>query len=187
MATNVNGEATASAGIDTAQLMLLTHEVSDFLYREAELLDDRRFADWLSLLTDDVQYAMPLRRNVKFGEQETRENTRPGAELCWFDEGFSTLSKRVEQLMTGEHWAEEPLSRVSHAISNIRIAAVELPELTVNSHFMVYRNRVADETEFLVGRRTDRLRRVDGAWKLCRRYILLDQNVLLAKNLTLFF
>ncbi len=168
------------------QRMLLTHEVSEFLYREAELLDDRRFEDWLSLLTEDVQYAMPLRRNVQFGEQQTRENTRPGADICWFDEGFTTLAKRVEQLMTGQHWAEEPLSRVSHHVSNIRVSAIDLPEVTVNSGFIVYRNRVAAETEFLVGRRTDTLRSVDGAWKLCRRYILLDQNVLQAKNLTLF-
>jgi 3-phenylpropionate/cinnamic acid dioxygenase small subunit len=38
-----------------------------------------------------------------------------------------------------------------------------------------------------VGKRTDTLRRIGGAWKLARREIILDQNVLLAKNLTVFF
>ena len=52
--------------------LLLAQEVAEFLYREAELLDQRRYGDWLALLADDIRYWMPMRRNVKFGE-ETRE------------------------------------------------------------------------------------------------------------------
>ena len=47
--------------------MLLKNEVEELLYHEAELLDERRFAEWLHLLTDDIRYWMPMRRNVKFG------------------------------------------------------------------------------------------------------------------------
>ena len=43
------------------------------------------------------------------------------------------------------------------------------------------------ETDFLVGKREDLLRRVDSQWKIARRKIVLDQNVLLTKNLTFFF
>ena len=38
-------------------------EVEQFLYREARLLDERRFYDWLELLTDDVRYWMPVQTN----------------------------------------------------------------------------------------------------------------------------
>ena len=38
-----------------------------------------------------------------------------------------------------------------------------------------------------VGRRTDTLRRSEGDWRIARREIVLDQNVLLAKNLSIFF
>ena len=55
--------------------LLLGQEIADFLYREAELLDERRYQDWLALLADDIRYWMPMRRNVKFGEDE-REFTR---------------------------------------------------------------------------------------------------------------
>ena len=55
--------------------LLLAREIGAFLYAEAELLDERRFEAWLDVLTEDVRYWMPMRRNVKFGEQE-RENTR---------------------------------------------------------------------------------------------------------------
>jgi 3-phenylpropionate/cinnamic acid dioxygenase small subunit len=46
---------------------------------------------------------------------------------------------------------------------------------------------VETETDFFVGKREDMLRRVGGSWKIARRKIVLDQNVLLAKNLTIFF
>ena len=57
----------------------------------------------------------------------------------------------------------------------------------MRSRFLIYQNRVETETYLFVGRRIDRLRKVDAAWKLARREILLEQNVLMAKNLTVFF
>ena len=38
-------------------------EVEQFLYREARLLDERRFHQWLQLFTDDVRYFMAGRSN----------------------------------------------------------------------------------------------------------------------------
>ena len=58
---------------------------------------------------------------------------------------------------------------------------------SLKSRFVIYRNRVETETDQLVGKREDTVRRVDGEWKLCQRKIILDQSVLLAKNLTFFF
>ena len=100
--------------------LLLKQEIEDFLYYEADLLDDRRYEEWLALVADDVRYWMPMRRNVKFGEEE-REFTRAGQDINWFDEGKETLTRRVKQILTGIHWAEEPVSRISHMVSNIRL------------------------------------------------------------------
>ena len=121
--------------------LLVAQDVAEFLYREAELLDERRFEEWLDLFTEDAHYWMPLRRNVPRDEPE-REFSRAGAAPT---------------------------------------------EVSVKSRFIVYRNRVETETDFLVGKREDLLRRVNGDWKIARRKIVLDQNVLLAKNLTVFF
>jgi biphenyl 2,3-dioxygenase beta subunit len=60
-------------------------------------------------------------------------------------------------------------------------------EAVVRSRFLVHRSRLADEVDLFIGRREDVLRTVDGAWKIARRTVLLDQNVLQAKNLTIFF
>jgi 3-phenylpropionate/cinnamic acid dioxygenase small subunit len=170
----------------------LKADIEDFYYHEADLLDDRRFRDWLDILADDISYFMPIRRNVKFGQHATRENTRIGEGISWFDEDKWTLTKRVEQILTGVHYAEEPLSRISHMVSNVQIKAVrpdiEQPaEVDVTSRFLVYQNRVEYETYTFVGRRNDTLRATDGGWKVAKREILLEQNILLAKNLTMFF
>jgi 3-phenylpropionate/cinnamic acid dioxygenase small subunit len=171
--------------------LLLHRAVEDFLYREAELLDERRFEDWLELFTDDARYWMPMRRNVPRDEPE-REFTRAGLDVNWFDEGKETLTRRVQQILTGVHWAEEPPSRTCHMVSNVQVVGrhpeTGAPsEVTVRSRFLLYRNRVETETDMLVGKREDVLRTVDGAWRIARRMIVLDQNVLLSKNLTVFF
>ena len=171
--------------------LLLVRQIEEFLYHEAELLDERRFEEWLDLFTDDVRYWMPMRRNVKFGE-EAREFTREGQDIAWFDEGKDTLTRRVRQIQTGIHWAEEPVSRISHLVSNVQLveatpSVTEPREATTRCRFLIYRNRVETETDILVGKREDLLRRAGTGWQIAHRKILLDQNVLLSKNLTFFF
>jgi len=185
-------ETGTGGGERTLEYLMLKQEIEEFLYLEADLLDERRLTDWLGLLAEDLVYFMPLRRNVKYGEQSERENTRSGQDICWFDENKWTLAKRVEQIQTGIHWAEEPLSRVSHMVSNVQILDARpsvdaVAEVVARSRFLVYQNRVQYETNIYAGRRTDVIRKAGGHWKLARREILLEQNVLLAKNLTLFF
>jgi 3-phenylpropionate/cinnamic acid dioxygenase small subunit len=73
-------------------------------------------------------------------------------------------------------------------ISNIEVEPGDAAsELKVFSNFMVYRSRSETEQDFYVGARQDVLRPVGGAWKIVRRKIILDQNVLLAKNVSIFF
>jgi 3-phenylpropionate/cinnamic acid dioxygenase small subunit len=167
--------------------LLLRSEIEQFLYDEAALLDERRFDEWLELLADDIHYHMPIRRNVKFG-QHHRENTSADSEISWFDEGKRTLVGRVRQILTGVHWCEEPYSRIRHIVSNVQVAGCHDDEVEVKSNFFVWQNRLQDEVNVFVGRREDVLRR-DGetGWKIRKRLILLDQNVLLAKVITTFF
>src|SRR5207249_8551146 len=140
-------------------------------------------------LADDVRYYMPIVKNVKYGEHTDREMTRESKEINWFDEGKDTLVKRIRQIMTGIHWSEEPLSRVVHLVTNLQIVHVSPDGREVHTEcgFMDYKNRVETETDVFVGRRKDVVRRVGQEWKLARREIILAQNVLLAKNLTVLF
>jgi len=171
---------------DRTAILLLTQEIAQFLYTEAELLDERRHDEWLALLADDIRYWMPMRRNIKYGDT-AREFTRETEDVSWFDEGKDTLTRRVRQLQTGIHWAEEPQSRISHMITNVQLLSVTPDEVVAKSRFLIYRNRVETETDLLVGKREDTLRRAGDGWQIARRKIILDQNVLLTKNLTFFF
>jgi 3-phenylpropionate/cinnamic acid dioxygenase small subunit len=176
---------------DAVGRLVLRQELEEFLYHEAELLDERRYEEWLALLADDIRYWMPMRRNVKFGEGG-REFTREGTDIAWFDEGKDTLTRRVRQIQTGIHWAEEPQSRIAHLVSNVQLveaspSVAEPQEIMVKCRFLIYRNRVETETDLLVGKREDLLRRAGEDWRIARRKIILDQNVLLSKNLTFFF
>ncbi|MGH8808973.1 MAG: 3-phenylpropionate/cinnamic acid dioxygenase subunit beta [Noviherbaspirillum sp.] len=168
---------------------LLTAEVQEFFNQEADLLDARRFEDWLQLLDEGIRYHMPLARNVR--RDDLAHEYTSDREAAWFDEGIETLRQRVAQLGTGIHWAEEPPSRVSHLVTNVRILDREplsgTPErVTVSSRFLVYQNRLQTEVALFVGKRRDVLLRHGESWKIVERTIYLDQNVLLAKALTTF-
>jgi 3-phenylpropionate/cinnamic acid dioxygenase small subunit len=167
--------------------LVLKDEVEQFLYGEAALLDERRYEEWIDLMADDIHYFMPIRRNVKFGEWH-RENSDSASEISWFDEGKDVLEGRVRQLMTGVHWAEEPVSRIRHIVSNVRIVGTDGDLVTVSDNFFVWHNRLLEEVNLFVGRRDHVLRRdPQTGFKVVKRSILLDQNVLLAKVVTFFF
>jgi 3-phenylpropionate/cinnamic acid dioxygenase small subunit len=172
--------------------------VEQFLYREARLLDERRFHDWLGLFADDVHYGMTARANryprsskaiaALRADPRAEHDCDATDELGLFDEDLRTLTARVARLDTCMAWAEDPPSRTRHLITNIEVeASGSDAELMVRSNFIVYRSRGETEQDFYVGARTDRLRRVDGAWRIAERRMILDQNVLTAKNLSIFF
>jgi 3-phenylpropionate/cinnamic acid dioxygenase small subunit len=162
-------------------------EIQQFYNEEAALLDERRYEEWLKLLHPEILYLMPIARNVR-RDQLKNEYTKEG-ETCWFDEGYETLVKRVAQIKTGMHWIEEPASRFSRVVANVRILddGSNPDECEAESRFLVYQNRLEDQVALFAGSRRDVLRRVDGQWLVARREIRLAQSTLLAKALALFF
>lgn len=167
----------------------LLREIEDFLYAEADALDERRFEEWLDFLADDIRYHIPIRKNLPFAERHrdiTEEN-----DVAWMNDDKETLTKRVQQIMTGIHWAEEPLSRVSHLVTNVRLRNWDAvcngsTEFEVGCRILVHRNRLEDHTELLIGRREDVLRRHAGGFRIAHRRVILDQSTLLSSNLTVF-
>jgi 3-phenylpropionate/cinnamic acid dioxygenase small subunit len=168
-------------------------EVEQFYYEEAELLDDGRFADWLDLLADDLDYWMPTRTNRLRRQQALSIASR--GEAAFYDETKASLSWRIRRFDSGMAWAEDPPSRTRHLVTNIVVTHVDpvrhegfsVNDLETRSAFLVYRNRLEREENVFAGRRVDILRRTNGRLQVARRVILLDQNVLQAKNISTFF
>ncbi len=172
----------------------LHFEVEQFYYQEAELLDEGRYADWLEMLADDLDYWMPTRTNRLRRQQALSVAAR--GEAAFYDETKDSLAWRIRRFDSGMAWAEDPPSRTRHMVTNVQVRhadPVSEPgfgdsDLVAKSAFLVYRNRLEREEGVYAGGRTDVLRRLeDGRLLIARRQVLLDQNVLLAKNISTFF
>ena len=174
-------------------------EIEQFLYREARLLDNRQFHAWLDLLTDDVRYWMPTRssryakisKSIVLYDEASYDETELAGEAgqAIMDEDKASLQYRITRLDTGMAWAEDPPSLTRHFISNIEVESGDTrAEFRVFCNFIVYRSRGHHEPDFYVGQREDILRRRDdGQLQIARRKIVLDQHVLSAKNVSIFF
>ena len=182
-----NGQSlmTSYQKLDVQQRMLLRFEVEEFLSIEANLLDSRRYDEWLDCLADDIHYWMPIRRTTTARETE-REFTKLGG-MAFFDDDKSVLALRIKRLAVGRAWAEDPPSRTRRLITNIRGLDYDGKEVSVASNFKLYRTRLGSEEDTWIGRREDRLRRVDEEFKLTQRHIYLEQTVILSQNMSSLF
>jgi 3-phenylpropionate/cinnamic acid dioxygenase small subunit len=166
--------------------ILLVSEIAQALYAEAEMLDERRYRDWLECFTEDATYWMPVRSTRALNDIEN-EFTKPG-EAALFDEDRQMLEMRVYKLETECSWSEDPPSRTRHYVSNVRIKEKHSDvDLTVSCNFLLYRSRLDTDEDLWAGKRLDRMHKAAGRWKISRREIYLDQTVLKSKNLSTFF
>ncbi len=164
------------------------HRVEQFLYGEANLLDERRYHEWFDLLADDIRYWMPVRFNRL--RQDIDHEFAGANEVAHFDEDKSSMRVRIKRLATGRAWAEEPPSRTRHMVSNVRVAPSDAADgFTVHCSFLLYRSRGERQVDMFVGRREDVLRHSDNPYgfQIARRTIYLDQTLLTANNLSVFF
>lgn len=160
----------------------LCREVEQFLYREARLLDEYKFEEWLSVFTKDCRYVIPSRENRK----EPGDGIRAGpGDLPLVDDDKEFLGARIARLRSGFAHAEEPLSRTRHIVSNIELVAGDLAAgLRVFSNVIVFQSRLEKTEKFYIGRRDDELVRLDGSIMIRRRTVVLD-HVLLPRSLSI--
>ena len=156
-------------------------EFEDLLYHEAWLLDHDRLEEWLTLCADQIHYWAPIRTNTPRGSEDW---SRP-LQLMHFDEDKASLTMRVQRIRTGAAHADEPPARVRHLVSNVRIVETHDETANITSNFIVFKSRRGREEVLFVGCREDSWRRIDGAWKLEERLIVLDHDVI--ENVTVFF
>jgi dibenzofuran dioxygenase beta subunit len=160
----------------------LQRDVECFLYREARLLDEGRYDDWLALFSDDVRYWMPVRETADTHQEAIRG---PG-EMAIIDDDKAFLKARIQRLHTGLAHAENPPSRTRRFLSNIEINTRENGELDVSCNVLVYQTRLERTEALYVGRRDDRLRRFEEDWRIAIRKVVLDQT-LLPRTISILF
>lgn len=178
-----------ASNIEGIAELLLHHELSQFLYAEARLLTENRWQEWLDLMADDMHYYMPIRENLHPRLPDTVEDP---LHLSLFDDDKEFLTQRVQKFGTGVAWSEDPRSRTTHLVTNIQVENVEEGidgqlEYTVASGFLINRNRLEDEVDTYTGTKIDRIRRTPEGLRFFGRRASLDESVVLAKNLSIFF
>ena len=157
-------------------------EVSEFLFREAQLLDNGSFKAWLELLSEHIQYRM-LASDLSMSNSSAQAAN--GRTLI-MDETLGTLTVRAQQLTTPAFTiAQNPRPFTRRFVTNILIdeGAPQSP-LRVHSNCLVYRSRGNQmEPHVFSLSRCDSITRIDGTLRLLIRETQLDESVVGARNI----
>jgi 3-phenylpropionate/cinnamic acid dioxygenase small subunit len=140
--------------------------VTEFVYREARLADEGRYAEWLALWTDDGVYWVPA---------TTDPGADPARQLSHVYDNRARIETRVTLLQTGLRHSQQPASLMRRVISNIEVTAAEGSELVAESNFVLAELSVQARAElhWWAGRTTHRLRRLDGELRMSRKTVVL--------------
>jgi benzoate/toluate 1,2-dioxygenase subunit beta len=142
-------------------------EIDAFLYLEARLADESRYAEWEALVTDDMHYWVP----------KGAADYDPATRLSYINDNRARLATRIRQLKTGLRHAQTPPSPMRRVISNIEVIAADEAAGTfvVASNFVVYEVAAQATSELHVwpGRVTHHLRRLDGRLRMSKKIVEL--------------
>ena len=140
--------------------------VTEFLYLEARLADEARYAEWLELWTEDAVYWVPA---------TTDPAADPARHLSHIYDNRARLETRVKLLQTGHRYSQEPPSSMRRLISNVEVAAGEGGEWIAGSNFLLAELAVqaGRELHWWAGRATHRVRRVNGALRMSGKKVVL--------------
>jgi benzoate/toluate 1,2-dioxygenase subunit beta len=142
--------------------------VERFLYREARLMDEGQYREWLSLWTDDAIYWVPC-----------NEDDDPTRDVSLIYDNRDRLAQRVDRLTSGTVQAMDPRPRMRRVVSNIEIEADVGDDLTVSSNFILGHARW-DTQQLWVGRTVHKLRRSGESLQIAFKKVVLinsDQEI----------
>jgi len=135
----------------------LQHEVEQFLYRQADLLDNRRWQDYIDLFTADAIYWMPA----------NAEDTTWDGVPSIFAEDRNLMTVRMQRVLHPDAWSQRPLWGTSHLVGNVMIdgARTNAGEVTVRSRFHMLELR-RDSVRHFAGGYTHHLMRDGGGLRI---------------------
>jgi len=142
--------ATADVGVET-QLA-----VEKFLYRQAEILDEKRLDEWLTLFADDGWYWMPAEAEQVEGDGQPN--------IFWEDQGLMMM-RNARNTHPRAH-SQAPHNRLCHVVSNVIV------ESESSSGDIIARSRfhcaeyLRYEVRNFTGRYRHLLKKTDGGYKI---------------------
>ncbi|AIO32429.1 ring hydroxylating beta subunit [Burkholderia cenocepacia] len=160
----------------------LQHQIEQFLYLEAELLDDRKFTEWLELLSPEIHYVLSL--------DEHGDNNAPSipGQITGYDDDKTSLERRVSTLATANDAGSSSVT-TRRTISNVRIKPGDTDGIyKIRSNFILLRSRTGLQQDVVSGTRFDLVQRASSevGFEIVRRWIFLDKTQLLANDIDVF-
>ncbi len=148
-------------------------QIENFLYREARLMDEHAYDEWLSLWTEDALYWVPC----------NDDDIDPQRHVSIIYDSRARLEDRIERLKSGAAYAQDPKSRLRRVVSNVESEEGDNGEVTVYSNFNLTELRRGRQDTF-AGRTIYKLRPQGASFKIAYKKVLLVNNDEVIDNLT---
>ena len=143
----------------------LLRQVEQFVYREARLQDEHKFAEWESLWTDDGVYWVPA----------NGDDIDPEQQMSILYDNRSRIGLRVRQLLSGKRYTQDPRSSLRRIIGNIELLGRDGDDIRIGANAIVFESSQRGET--IWGSRNEyTLRRAGDGFKLVRKKVALVNN-----------
>ena len=147
------------------QELVRYHEISQFLFKEARLQDEHRYAEWEALWTDDAVYWVPA----------NGEDTDPERDMSILYDNRSRIGLRIRQFLTGKRYSQMPVSRLRRVIGNVEVLGDEPGGTRVTANMLLYESHRRGQIMW-ASRNEYLLRQVDGQWRLAFKKVALVNN-----------
>ena len=132
------------------------HAVEQFLYRQAELLDAKRWQDWIDLFTPDGVYWMPADPAHKHWDGMP----------AIFAEDKNLMHVRMGRVQHPDAWSQRPQWGTNHLVSNVVIDKVaKNGDVTARSRFHMMELR-RDDVRHFAGQYTHQLTKAKGGYRI---------------------
>lgn len=154
-------------------MLTLREQVADFIFGEAELADAHRYEDWLALWAQDAFYWLPC----------NEDDIDPDMHVALIHEDRIGLEDRVRRLASGFAHTQQPCSRISRVISNVRCSEIENGLVEVRSVFNLTSFR-RHKFEIFAGRQVHLVRPVADSFQIVRKTVYLVNNDGYMSNMT---
>jgi 3-phenylpropionate/cinnamic acid dioxygenase small subunit len=172
--------------------------IQQFYYREARLLDERCFQQWFELVDPSLEYSMPTRfvpqPNVRDQGDEVflsvdRELDRAegGKGSPLRQDSYMETMIRIARPYNANAWADTPPPRTRRLISNVEVESLAESEYKVYSNFQMFYSHRLDDNHIYSGGRRDLLKEVDGQFRIFKREVITDWDIITVPTLAMIF
>jgi 3-phenylpropionate/cinnamic acid dioxygenase small subunit len=149
------------------------HDIQQFLFREARLMDEHQYDDWLGLWAEVAHYWIPCSDDGRGIDQA----------ISLVNEDRSGLEDRIKRLKSGAHYAQDPRSQLSRVVSNVEVVRDDANAYVIGSTFNLTACR-RGETEVIAGRVTHTLTPIGAEFRMAAKKVVLANRDAVIANLT---